>query len=200
MKQRLEINVVSIIHKYYLSLKYCLYCILQLDPIKHLTFVSNVAKSIDLKTISKKTYESFDELRNDFAWFIRNCLSINRNERDVVKAANSAWQILNDQIQELNLCVQCYKHSYENPNESITMVCDPPHRLLWVDSGRYGYWPAKMLRSEADDQLTVRYFGDQTTSKVSSDLCLMYSEAIPENAHGSGSGTELFDEAVKVMC
>lgn len=168
-----------------------------LEPIKDLTFPSNVTKPVDLKSITKKNYKAFDDLCSDFAWFIHNCLTINRNDRDVPKAANAAIEILNRQIRELKLCDQCYQISYVRPNEPMTTVCDPPHRLLWVNCAKYGYWPAKMLRFEDDGQLTVRFFGDKTISTVSPDECLMYSVNIPENDFGSGAGTPPFDEAIQ---
>lgn len=152
---------------------------------------------IDLKGIVKKTYYSIDDLCADFDWFIHNCLIKHRSDRTIVKAANDIPTIIKGEIKKIVSCRQCYENAY-NSDESMSMLCAPPHLLLWVDCGRYGYWPAKLMHFEDEDHLTVRYFGDLTESTVKSTSCLMISRVIPENNHGTGAGTDLFDEAMQV--
>lgn len=153
---------------------------------------------IDLKAISKKTYNSFDDLRKDFEWFIHNCRTIHRN-RDIVKAATNTSKFLENEIRSIILCGQCYEHRYYHPEDGLSMLCDPPHLLLWVDCEQYCYWPAKLMRCEGNDNVMVQYFGDSTISTVASKNCLMFSNTIPKNAHGIGSGNKSFDDAVKVI-
>lgn len=83
-----------------------------------------------LKELQKKNYYSFGELRTDFKWFIHNCFAIHRKNKPVVKSANQLLKILEDEIQNLTLCGQCYENEYNYRDESITMLCDPPHLLL----------------------------------------------------------------------
>lgn len=153
---------------------------------------------IDLKAISKKTYNSFGDLREDFDWFYYHCLSKHRNDRLVVKAANKLKETLKKEEWKLNLCRQCYENKYNDPNVSMEMLCDSPHLLLWVDCGRYGFWPAKLIQCETDDKLAVQYFGDKTYDTVNSSACLMYSKDTPENGYGSCAGTDPFVDAIEV--
>lgn len=170
----------------------------QLTPILDLKFkAATVVKSIDMNSIIKKNYSSFDELREDFAWLAHNCLAIHPSNEKVVKAAKSLVDLLEAEIYNLALCRQCYKNAYEHPENSFTMLCDHPHLLLWVNCGKYGFWPSKLMRCEDDGTVTVRYFGDYTNATINSTECLLFSEKTPVNGYKSAPNVT-FDLALQV--
>lgn len=155
------------------------------------------AKPIDMKAIVKKSYDSFKELCEDFSWFTHNCLTKYSNQK-ILKAAVQLPKTVDDEIYNLLLCEQCYANAYHHPDRSFTMLCNPPHALLWVDCHQFGYWPAKLMRVENDDSVTVRFFGDWTNATVKHELCLMYSEEVAKNKHGAGTGPP-FKMALQVI-
>lgn len=160
-----------------------------MEKIIDITFdEADLAKPIDLKTIAKKNYTSFEELNDDFDWYIHNLLVQHRSNKNVTKAAKELKQMLHTEIENILLCYQCYRSVYNHPELPITQICEPPRMLLWVDCAEYSLYPAKLIRLENNDHATIRYFGDWTTATVSLEKCFMFSEEIPENSHGAGTG------------
>lgn len=146
----------------------------------------------------KKTYTSFAELREDFSWFIHNCLTVTAGKikKDAEKGAKRLLNLIDDEIYNLLLCSKCYENAYKRPDESV--ACDPPHILLWVDCKVYGYWPAKLMRCVDDHNVTVRYFGDYSNDTIDAGNCLMFSNTAPKNEHGPAKGSS-FELAMKVI-
>lgn len=111
----------------------------------------NLINPIDFQTIKDSEYMNFVELREDFAWFVHNCLvkypsGNSKTKKDIPKAANKLLQGLEQEIQNLKLCSECYENAYKNPDNSFMMPCKTPHILLWVDCVQYGFWPAKLMK------------------------------------------------------
>lgn len=152
---------------------------------------------MDFKTIAKKTYGSFDCLCEDIDWFVHNCLTA-FSDRKITTAAKRLRKLVKDEIFNLISCAKCYENEFHHSDQSVTMLCDYPHLLLWVDYEDYGYWPSKLMHYENDGKLTLRYFGDNTKSTERPEKCLMLSKGIPQNSHGIGTG-EQFDKAIQVI-
>lgn len=114
------------------------------------------------------------------------------------KAASLLPKLLEKELNKLLLCEKCYQNENIPGNESITMLCNPPHLLLWVNCGEYGYWPAKLIRYKSKEDVTVRYFGDWSIDTVYAENCKMFSKQSPVNEHGPGAGTP-FQLALKVI-
>lgn len=160
-----------------------------MDPIKDLTLDDvDLAKPIDLKTIAKKSYTSFNELREDFNWYTHNLLVKHRSNRSVTRAVKELKGILDGEINNIILCYQCYRSTYYHPEQPITTICNPPHMLVWVDCAEYSYWPGKLIQCENNEKATVRFFGDWSIATVSIKNCFMFTEEIPVNSHGTATG------------
>lgn len=148
----------------------------------------NLINPIDFQTIKDSEYMNFVELREDFAWFVHNCLvkypsGNSKTKKDIPKAANKLLQGLEQEIQNLKLCSECYENAYKNPDNSFMMPCKTPHILLWVDCVQYGFWPAKLMKYDGENMVSVRFFGDHTNACVLSSECYIFSEVIPKNKY-----------------
>lgn len=147
---------------------------------------------MDFKTIVKKSYNDFEELRADFAWLVHNCMaryssSNSKTAKDIVKAAKNMMKNVESEIKSLLLCQECYENSYRDPDNSFVMPCTKPHILVWVNWENAGYWPAKVMGFDEKNMVNVRFFGDHTNSCVPSSECLILSKNAPKHKEGSFS-------------
>lgn len=149
-----------------------------------------------MNTIVHKNYVSFDDLRRDFEWLSHNCLAIHQNNKDIVSAAKCLVKMFEEEVYNLTLCRNCYENAYNNPENSFPLTCNPPHLLLWVNCGAYGYWPSKLMKCD-NDGVTVRYFGDYTNSTVSPTECIIFTEEKPDSGQIVDSNPS-FDLALRV--
>jgi hypothetical protein len=67
------------------------------------------------------------------------------------------------ELKELKLCLNCYKYlridSYEEPNDWLTFVCEPPHQLVYAKQDRWPYWPSKVMAIQNNGhKYIVQYF------------------------------------------
>lgn len=144
---------------------------------------------MDMSKISQKTYKSFDSLKEDFNWYAHNCASVHRSNNKIVAAAKQLRTLVEAEIYNLLLCHECYKNAVIQPGVSMTTPCDPPHLPLWVDCIEYGFWPAKLMRWEENQMVTVRFFGDHTNSTVNSTRCYTFTKNVPRHEQGPSKGT-----------
>lgn len=182
--------VFQVIYNQIFSSIFISLCLVQFVPIKDVTFTNNdgLCNPIDLKKIGEKTYKSFVDLRSDIGWFAHNMRVIysnmnNKTSKNIIRAANKIVEAINQEIMNLLLCSECYERAYNEPDNSFLIPCKEPHILLWVDCSNYGFWPAKLMKYNDENEVTVRFFGDYTHSKVSSSKCFIFLTGIPGNVH-----------------
>lgn len=169
-----------------------------MEPIKNLTF-NTLPKSISFEKFSNETYHSLHELREDFEWFIHFCFSMHKTDSRIIKAANHISEVFENHMSDITKCVQCYENACNDPFGSFAEMCDPPHLLIWVNCGKLGYLPAKVLHcDEKRDEVTVRFSDERKIYVVPFNACLMFSMEIPDNGHAHEE--KPFDFAMKVNC
>lgn len=158
--------------------------------------MKDIVNPIDLHEIVLKNYNNFVELRSDFAWFSHNCLIKFSKRHIIAKAAKKIKALLEQEIQNLLLCSECYKNAYDHPDDCIIWPCTKPHILVWANCDDYGFWPAKVMNCDGQN-ICVRFFGDYTSERLESSRCYILSEEIPQNQHGPASGSS-FELALHV--
>uniref|UniRef100_A0A2K5L0B7 Zinc finger MYND-type containing 11 n=1 Tax=Cercocebus atys TaxID=9531 RepID=A0A2K5L0B7_CERAT len=62
------------------------------------------------------------------------------------------------QLDELQLCKNCFYLSNARPDNWFCYPCIPNHELVWAKMKGFGFWPAKVMQKE-DNQVDVRFFG-----------------------------------------
>lgn len=165
--------------------------------------MDEIVNPIDLVKITKKDYKNFTELRTDIAWFAHNCITKYSNRqsnsaKDIVKAAKKIVGGIEQEIQNLILCPECYKNAFIDPENSFMVPCQVPHILLWTNCDQYGYWPAKLMKYDDNNMVFVRFFGDYTNACIASSNCFIFSREIPENKYSSCVRGGSFELALRV--
>lgn len=87
-------------------------------------------------------------------------------------------KVVNDEIDGLRKCADCYANAVAHPNEWFTMVCKDPHIIAWAKFQGCSIWPAKVM-SMSGKKLSVRFFGDHTHANIASARCYQFSEESP---------------------
>ncbi|XP_013911985.1 PREDICTED: zinc finger MYND domain-containing protein 11 [Thamnophis sirtalis] len=62
------------------------------------------------------------------------------------------------ELDELQLCKNCFYLSNARPDNWFCYPCIPNHELVWAKMKGFGFWPAKVMQKE-DNQVDVRFFG-----------------------------------------
>uniref|UniRef100_A0A8C5UXD3 Zinc finger MYND-type containing 11 n=1 Tax=Microcebus murinus TaxID=30608 RepID=A0A8C5UXD3_MICMU len=89
-----------------------------------------------------------------------------RARRDLFHSADSeqadiARMLYKDtchELDELQLCKNCFYLSNARPDNWFCYPCIPNHELVWAKMKGFGFWPAKVMQKE-DNQVDVRFFG-----------------------------------------
>lgn len=68
-------------------------------------------------------------------------------------------EFIKNEIDSIKICKQCYMNASTDPEHSFTMICDPPHVLVWAKYKDYCYWPSKVMNT-TDKMVNVRFFAD----------------------------------------
>lgn len=95
------------------------------------------------------------------------------------KTARTLLNYIDDEIEMLEKCAECYSRSFKYPKRWFVMVCTEPHLIVWAKLIGFSYWPAKVM-SINGDLIKVRFFGDHTYADVPGNYCYLYSETCPK--------------------
>lgn len=137
--------------------------------------------AIDIPQMKQKSYETSKQFENDIKWFRHNCRTIYSQEREIQKASNRLIAFVEDQIEDILACDECYENACKFGPRSLVMTCSKPHLILWHRVGDYGcYWPAKLMTIDVEKRkVQIRFFSDYTKEIVSADYCYLYSKDHP---------------------
>lgn len=111
-----------------------------------------------------------------------------------MEIAKSLVDYLEEEIEIIKKCAECYANSDKQPNNWFTMACSEPHLIVWAKKMGFDYWPAKMMN--IDGQLiNVRSFNDHKYSDVPATNCFLYSATNPNKSHNTSAS---YKSALKV--
>lgn len=110
--------------------------------------------------------------------------------------AHSLVNSVEEEIDSVKKCFECYSKANENPSGWVTMVCTRPHLVIWAKVNSYNHWPGKLMTiNERTGTINVRFFGDHTYANVPASKCFLYSEKSPTT---SPKRSVLYRRALKV--
>ncbi|XP_055871580.1 MYND-type zinc finger-containing chromatin reader ZMYND8-like [Biomphalaria glabrata] len=135
--------------------------------------------SIMEKNIRKKEYGCTESFLADAKWIYHNSAVYNGFNAKVTSAAKSLLKVCKHEMNEIEICPDCYYHSCAQENSDwFCEPCQNPHPLVWAKLKGYPFWPAKVLR-ELNGQIDVRFFGAHDRSWVPVTSCFMLSKTYP---------------------
>lgn len=165
---------------------------------KFLRTNGKIINPIDFQSIKLKAenYASFNAFRDDISWIVHNCYISPGSDKKIGPAAKRLEQFVDEEIECLLDCKQCYLASNEHGiDKAAIMVCDKRHTLIWALATGTSFWPAKLMRV-IDDTVRVRYFGDNTCETILGTSCYHYSTEPPRKADTTD---ELYTIALTVI-
>lgn len=112
-------------------------------------------------------------------------------------AANSIMKLFDAEIQSIKTCHECYALASAHPDDSFSMACSFKHPVIWAQSERFSYWPAKAMTFK-NKVINVRYFGDHQIDNISVEKCFAFSQNPPDKILLEGADKILLDAAIKV--
>lgn len=96
--------------------------------------VEQIVNPIDLVIIRNQThtYRSFAAFQAEFDFFVHNCIILYTKQHAMTKAARAMIESVNDEIDSVKKCAECYINAIKHPDKWFTMPCSTPHLLLWA--------------------------------------------------------------------
>ncbi|KAJ8336601.1 hypothetical protein SKAU_G00378210 [Synaphobranchus kaupii] len=117
--------------------------------------VSNVQENL-----TEGKYKSFDEFKADAQLIVHNTAILFGVHSDQAEIARLIYTDTCHELNELQLCRNCFYLSNARPDNWFCYPCSPSHEVVWAKMKGFGYWPAKVLQRQ-DNQVDVRFFGHQ---------------------------------------
>ncbi|KAK7457741.1 hypothetical protein BaRGS_00039202 [Batillaria attramentaria] len=119
-----------------------------------------VYQRMDLNAMEIKVqasrYKCMEEFYADARTILHNCVIL--RERGLTELAHVMLRDCKYDLDEINLCPNCYYMSNAKPEQWFCQPCNPPHDLVYAKLKGFGYWPAKVI-NEVDGKMDVRFFG-----------------------------------------
>ncbi|XP_041099583.1 zinc finger MYND domain-containing protein 11-like isoform X4 [Polyodon spathula] len=131
---------------------------------KHLMYKRLIHTPLDVSNIQENVnegkYKSFEEFKADAKLIVHNTAILYGVHSDQAERARLLYSDTCHELNELQLCKNCFYLSNARPDSWFCYPCMPNHELVWAKMKGFGYWPAKVLQRE-DSQVDVRFFGHQ---------------------------------------
>ncbi|KAK7011699.1 zinc finger MYND domain-containing protein 11-like isoform X1 [Biomphalaria glabrata] len=122
-----------------------------------------VYRKMDLNRMEQKVqssrYKCLEEFLADAKVILHNCTLVFGD--DMNGMAGLASIMVKDckyEIDEIELCPNCYYMSNAKPEDWFSQPCNPPHDIVFAKQKGYSYWPAKVVR-DLGGKFDVRFFG-----------------------------------------
>nr|XP_006634495.1 PREDICTED: zinc finger MYND domain-containing protein 11 isoform X5 [Lepisosteus oculatus] len=131
---------------------------------KHPMYRRLIHTPLDVSNIQENVtdgkYKSFEEFKADAQLIVHNTAILFGVQSDQAEIARLLYSDTCHELNELQLCKNCFYLSNARPDSWFCYPCVPSHELVWAKMKGFGYWPAKVLQRE-DNQVDVRFFGHQ---------------------------------------
>ncbi|XP_006887728.1 PREDICTED: zinc finger MYND domain-containing protein 11-like isoform X3 [Elephantulus edwardii] len=128
---------------------------------KHPMYRRLVHSAVDVPTIQEKVnegkYRSYEEFKADAQLLLHNTV-IFYGDSEQADIARMLYKDTCHELDELQLCKNCFYLSNARPDNWFCYPCIPNHELVWAKMKGFGFWPAKVMQKE-DNQVDVRFFG-----------------------------------------
>ncbi|XP_047611518.1 zinc finger MYND domain-containing protein 11 isoform X7 [Phacochoerus africanus] len=128
---------------------------------KHPMYRRLVHSAVDVPAIQEKVnegkYRSYEEFKADAQLLLHNTV-IFYGDSEQADIARMLYKDTCHELDELQLCKNCFYLSNARPDNWFCYPCIPNHELVWAKMKGFGFWPAKVMQKE-DNQVDVRFFG-----------------------------------------
>nr|XP_056713262.1 zinc finger MYND domain-containing protein 11 isoform X7 [Euleptes europaea] len=129
---------------------------------KHPMYRRLVHTAVDVPTIQEKVnegkYRSYEEFKADAQLLLHNTIIFYGADSEQADIARMLYKDTCHELDELQLCKNCFYLSNARPDNWFCYPCIPNHELVWAKMKGFGFWPAKVMQKE-DNQVDVRFFG-----------------------------------------
>uniref|UniRef100_A0A8D1I3K1 Zinc finger MYND-type containing 11 n=1 Tax=Sus scrofa TaxID=9823 RepID=A0A8D1I3K1_PIG len=138
---------------------------------KHPMYRRLVHSAVDVPAIQEKVnegkYRSYEEFKADAQLLLHNTVIFYGADSEQADIARMLYKdtcheakivAFLFQLDELQLCKNCFYLSNARPDNWFCYPCIPNHELVWAKMKGFGFWPAKVMQKE-DNQVDVRFFG-----------------------------------------
>ncbi|XP_070585560.1 zinc finger MYND domain-containing protein 11 isoform X27 [Erythrolamprus reginae] len=129
---------------------------------KHPMYRRLVHTAVDVPTIQEKVnegkYRSYEEFKADAQLLLHNTVIFYGVDSEQADIARMLYKDTCHELDELQLCKNCFYLSNARPDNWFCYPCIPNHELVWAKMKGFGFWPAKVMQKE-DNQVDVRFFG-----------------------------------------
>ncbi|XP_048223430.1 zinc finger MYND domain-containing protein 11 isoform X1 [Perognathus longimembris pacificus] len=129
---------------------------------KHPMYRRLVHSAVDIPTIQEKVnegkYRSYEEFKADAQLLLHNTVIFYGADSEQADIARMLYKDTCHELDELQLCKNCFYLSNARPDNWFCYPCIPNHELVWAKMKGFGFWPAKVMQKE-DNQVDVRFFG-----------------------------------------
>ncbi|KAK7109257.1 zinc finger MYND domain-containing protein 11-like [Littorina saxatilis] len=122
-----------------------------------------VYQRMDLSAMESKVqtsrYRCLEEFYADAQTVHHNCMLLYGNvPGGITDLASIMLTDCKYDLDEIELCPNCYYMSNAKPEQWFCQPCNPPHDLVYAKLKGFGYWPAKVI-NEVEGKMDVRFFG-----------------------------------------
>ncbi|XP_034552554.1 protein kinase C-binding protein 1-like isoform X3 [Notolabrus celidotus] len=166
---------------------------------QHPDYAEYIFHPMDLSTleknIKKKMYGCTEAFLADMKWILHNCIIYNGGNHKLTATAKVIVKICEHEMNEIEVCPECYLSSCQKRDNWFCEPCSPPHPLVWAKLKGFPFWPAKALR-EKDGQVDARFFGQHDRAWVPINNCYLMSKEIPFSVKKTKS---IFNSAMQEM-
>lgn len=97
-------------------------------------------------------------------------------------------------MNEIENCASCYLNA-NTKKDWFVEVCPKPHLLVWAKLKGFPYWPAKVMSTNPQGMVDVRFFGAHDRAWVTFKECFLYSKKCPNT---NKQKQNEIDECIKV--
>ncbi|XP_026465196.1 zinc finger MYND domain-containing protein 11-like [Ctenocephalides felis] len=123
--------------------------------------------------IRRGAYESLTGFSSDVSDIVHHVGILFGVSSEQMEAAK---YMLNDStfdLSEIRQCRDCYRHSNEQDDPLwFAKPCLPRHELVFAKQKGYTYWPAKVIKINADGNYDVRFFGGKHFRGIIDPQCV----------------------------
>uniref|UniRef100_A0A2K6GRM6 Zinc finger MYND-type containing 11 n=1 Tax=Propithecus coquereli TaxID=379532 RepID=A0A2K6GRM6_PROCO len=149
---------------------------------KHPMYRRLVHSAVDVPTIQEKVnegkYRSYEEFKADAQLLLHNTVIFYGADSEQADIARMLYKDTCHELDELQLCKNCFYLSNARPDNWFCYPCIPNHELVWAKMKGFGFWPAKVMQKE-DNQVDVRFFGHHHQEPEPETEAVSSSQEIP---------------------
>ncbi|RZF38322.1 hypothetical protein LSTR_LSTR012109 [Laodelphax striatellus] len=134
------------------------------------------------KNIKHKVYGSTHAFYADTQWLLHNSVIYNSHQSKMSNIAKVLVKICKQELDEIETCPECYLNAHTRKDSWFIEACKRPHILVWAKLKGFPFWPAKAMKTNADNLVDVRFFGAHDRAWIPIKFVYLYSKLNPGSA------------------